>query len=119
MPYAKLHLVEQRPVTKLPPFPTDRESLRVPLRADRHVVAQSFRDKVYVNVREFYQDLIGREGDTKGARVGHYMEREQRRHGANYSNQSILTLSLPRVHKQAAFWRRIHSRTRDDFQTET
>ena len=47
--------MEQRPVTKLPPFPTDRETLRVPLRADRHVVVQSFRDKVYVNVREFYR----------------------------------------------------------------
>ena len=52
-PYAKPHPMEQRPV-KLAPFPTDRETLRVPLRADRHVVVQSFRDKVYVNIREFY-----------------------------------------------------------------
>ena len=52
-PYDKPHLMEQRPVTKLPPLPTDRETLRVPLRADRHVVVQSFRDKVYVNIREF------------------------------------------------------------------
>ena len=54
-PYDKPHPMEQRPVTKLPPFPTDRETLRVPLRADRHVVVQSFRDKVYVNIREFYK----------------------------------------------------------------
>ena len=54
-PYAKPHPMEQRSVTKLPPFPTDRERLRVPLRADRHVVVQSFRDKVYVNIREFYR----------------------------------------------------------------
>ena len=53
--YAKPHPMEQRPVTKLPSFPTDRETLRVPLRADRHVVVQSFRDKVYVNIREFYR----------------------------------------------------------------
>ena len=52
-PYAKSHPMEQRPV-KLAPFPTDRQTLRVPLRADRHVVVQSFRDKVYVNIREFY-----------------------------------------------------------------
>ena len=54
-PYAKPHPMEQRPVTKLPPFPTDRETLRVPLRGDRHVVVQAFRDKVYVNIREFYR----------------------------------------------------------------
>ena len=53
-PYAKPHPMEQRPV-KLAPFPTDREKLRVPLRADRHVVVQSFRDRVYVNIREFYR----------------------------------------------------------------
>ena len=53
-PYAKPHPREQQPV-KLAPFPTDRETLRVPLRADRHVVVQSFRDKVYVNIREFYR----------------------------------------------------------------
>ena len=46
--------MEQRPVTKLPPLPTDRETLRLPLHADHHVVVQSFRDKVYVNIREFY-----------------------------------------------------------------
>ena len=53
-PYDKPHPMEQRPV-KLAPFPTDRETLRVPLRADRHVVVQSFRDRVYVNIREFYR----------------------------------------------------------------
>ena len=53
-PYAKPHPREQHPV-KLAPFPTDRETMRVPLRADRHVVVQSFRDKVYVNIREFYR----------------------------------------------------------------
>ena len=50
--------MEQRPVIKLPPFPMDRETLCVPLRAERHVVVQSFRDKVYVNVREFYQHAV-------------------------------------------------------------
>ena len=53
-PNNKLHPMEQRPV-KLAPFPTDRERLRVSLRADRHVVVQSFRDRVYLNIREFYQ----------------------------------------------------------------
>ena len=53
-PYDKPHPMEQRPV-KLAPFPTDRERLRKPLRSDRHVVVQSFRDRVYVNIREFYR----------------------------------------------------------------
>ena len=53
-PYDKPHPMEQRPL-KLAPFPTDRETLRVPLRADRHVVVQSFRDRVNVNIREFYR----------------------------------------------------------------
>ena len=52
--YAKSHPMEQHPV-KLAPFPTDRETLRVPLRADRLVVVQSFRDKVYLNIRKFYR----------------------------------------------------------------
>ncbi len=54
-----LHPREQRPIPaprKLPPLPTDREMLRVPLREDRHVVVQTFRDKAYVNIREFYRD---------------------------------------------------------------
>ena len=52
-----IHPREQRPIPaprKLPPLPTDREMLRVPLREDRHVVVQTFRD-VYVNIREFYR----------------------------------------------------------------
>ena len=59
--------MEQR-LVKLAPFPTDRERLRVPLRADRHVVVQCFRDRVYVNIREFYRHdvtkkwLLGKKG---------------------------------------------------------
>ena len=80
------------------------------------------------NTRSRPQDLIGREGYTKGARVGHYRERERRRHGANYSNQSIPTLYLgyisrPRVgdaftlcrdsskHSEIFFSRVHHNRT--------
>ena len=51
------HPMEQRPY-KLAPLATDRETLRVPLRADRHVVVQSFRGKAYVNIREFYRHEV-------------------------------------------------------------
>ena len=54
---SKPHPMEQRPF-KLAPLPTDRETLRVPLRADRHVVVQSFRGKAYVNIREFYRHEV-------------------------------------------------------------
>ena len=56
-----VHPMEQRPIrgpVKLAPFPTDRETLRVPIREDRHVVVQSFRDNVYVNIRDFYRDEV-------------------------------------------------------------
>ena len=45
------------------------------------------------------QDLIDREGYTKGARVGHCRERKRRRHGANYINQSIPTLYLGYINR--------------------
>ena len=64
MRQSPMHPREQRPIPaprKLPPLPTDRQMLRVPLREDRHVVVQTFRDNVYVNIREYYRD----DGDQK------------------------------------------------------
>ena len=46
--------------------------------------------KIAIDItRSHRQDLIGREGYTKGVRAGHYRECERWHHGANYSNQSI------------------------------